>query len=44
MSSYPIPFPFAGQRILIYKNVPEDLRERVFAWRNAVQMSNIPVP
>ncbi|MGE5676760.1 MAG: MFS transporter, partial [Pseudomonadota bacterium] len=42
-ASIPIPFIIAGQRVLMYENVPQNLQGRVFAVRNAVQFSTIPV-
>lgn len=42
-ASVPIPFIIAGQRVLMYENVPKNLQGRVFAVRNAVQFSTIPV-
>lgn len=42
-ASTPIPFIMAGQRILLYHNVPSGMQGRVFAVRNAVQFSTIPI-
>lgn len=42
-ASLPIPFITAGQNMIIYNRVPEELQGRVFAVRNAVQFSAAPV-
>ncbi len=42
-ASFPIPFINAGQNVILYKNVPEEIQGRVFAVRNAIQYSTIPV-
>lgn len=42
-ASVPIPFIIAGQRVLMYENVPKNLQGRVFAVRNTIQFSTIPV-
>lgn len=42
-ASLPMPFIFAGQNLLLYERVPEPMQGRVFAVRNAVQYSTIPV-
>lgn len=41
-ASLPIPFIMAGQNLILYKKVPENIQGRVFALRNAVQFSTIP--
>ena len=42
-ASFPIPFINAGQNVILYKNVPEQIQGRVFAVRNAIQFSTIPL-
>ena len=42
-ASLPIPFINAGQMVILYRNVPEDMKGRIFAVRNAVQFSSIPL-
>ena len=42
-ASLPIPFITAGQRILLYENVPLRLQGSVFGVRNALQFGTIPV-
>lgn len=42
-ASLPIPFINAGQNLILYTNVPEDMQGRIFAVRNAIQFSTIPV-
>lgn len=42
-ASFPIPFINAGQNVILYKNIPETIQGRVFAVRNAIQFSAIPV-
>ena len=39
----PIPFINAGQNVILYKKVPDEIQGRVFAVRNAIQFSTIPV-
>ena len=43
MASLPIPFINAGQNMLLYSKVPDGLQGRIFAVRNAIQFSTIPV-
>lgn len=43
MASFPIAFINAGQNVILYKKVPEQMQGRVFAVRNAIQYSTIPV-
>lgn len=43
MASLPIPFVIAGQRLVLYEKVPEQIQGRVFAVRNAIQFSTIPL-
>ncbi len=42
-ASVPIPFVMAGQSLILYQIVPIKLQGRIFAIRNAVQYSTIPV-
>ncbi len=42
-ASLPIPFIMAGQNTILYQRVPKDMQGRVFAVRNAVQYSTIPI-
>ncbi len=42
-ASFPIAFINAGQNVILYKNVPQKMQGRVFAVRNAIQYSTIPV-
>ena len=42
-ASLPIPFINAGQNVVLYKKVPDEMQGRVFAVRNAIQFSTIPV-
>ena len=43
VSSFPIPWIQAGQSILFYGTVPRELQGRVFAARNALQQSSVPL-
>ena len=42
-ASLPIPFITAEQNIILYKKIPEKIQGRVFAVKNAVQYSTIPL-
>lgn len=42
-ASFPIPFINAGQNVILYRKVPDEIQGRVFSVRNAVQFSTIPV-
>lgn len=42
-ASLPIPFINAGQNVILYRKVPDEMQGRVFAVRNAIQFSTIPV-
>ena len=42
-ASLPIAFINAGQNVILYKRVPDKMQGRVFALRNAIQYSTIPV-
>ncbi len=41
-ASLPIPFINAGQNVILYQKVPEDIQGRVFSVRNAIQFATIP--
>lgn len=41
-ASLPIPFVMAGQRMVLYKEVPVDIQGRIFAVRSAFQFGTIP--
>lgn len=43
MASLPIPFINAGQNVILYCKVPDTMQGRVFAVRNAIQYSTIPI-
>lgn len=42
-ASLPIAFVNAGQMAVLYKQVPEEIQGRIFAVRNALQYSTIPI-
>ncbi|MDO4333685.1 MAG: MFS transporter [Eubacteriales bacterium] len=42
-ASLPIPFINAGQNVILYQNVPDEMQGRVFSARNAIQYGTIPV-
>lgn len=42
-ASLPIPFINAGQNVIFYSKVPDKMQGRVFAVRNAIQYSTIPI-
>lgn len=42
-ASLPIPFIMANQNAILYKKIPAAMQGRVFAVRNAIQFSTIPV-
>lgn len=42
-ASLPIPFINAGQMVILYQNIPEEIQGRIFAVRNAIQFSSIPL-
>lgn len=42
-ASMPIPFINAGQNVIFYKKIPQEIQGRVFAVRNALQFSTIPI-
>lgn len=42
-ASFPIPFIMAGQNVIMYEKVPEKMQGRIFAVRNAIQFSTIPL-
>jgi len=41
-ASFPIAFINAGQTVILYKNVPEQMQGRIFSVRNALQFGTIP--
>ncbi|MCM1252824.1 MAG: MFS transporter [Clostridium sp.] len=41
-ASLPIPFINAGQNVILYQKVPDEIQGRVFAVRSAIQYSTIP--
>lgn len=41
-ASLPIPYIMAGQRLAIYRKVPQEMYGRIFAVRNAIQYCTIP--
>lgn len=42
-ASFPIAFINAGQMVILYRCVPEEVQGRIFAVRNALQFSTIPL-
>lgn len=42
-ASFPIPFIMAAQNVIMYEKVPEKMQGRIFAARNAIQFSSIPL-
>ena len=42
-ASFPIAFINAGQMVILYQYVPEEVQGRIFAVRNALQFSTIPL-
>lgn len=42
-ASLPIPFINAGQNVILYQHVPQNMQGRVFSVRNAIQYATIPV-
>ncbi len=42
-ASLPIPFINAGQMVILYQNIPKEIQGRIFAVRNAIQFSSIPL-
>ncbi len=42
-ASLPIPFINAGQNVILYQTVPGNIQGRIFAVRNALQFSTIPL-
>lgn len=42
-ASIPIPFVMAAQRVILYEQVPVEKQGRIFAVRNAIQYSSIPI-
>lgn len=41
-ASFPIAFINAGQTVILYKNLPEQMQGRIFSVRNAIQFGTIP--
>lgn len=41
-ASLPIPFVMAGNNVLMFSRVPQDMQGRVFSVRNAVQFGTVP--
>ncbi len=41
-ASLPIPFIIAGNNVIMYNRVPEEMQGRVFAVRNAIQFGTVP--
>ena len=41
-ASLPIPFINAGQNVILYQHIPDEMRGRVFSARNALQFGTIP--
>lgn len=41
-ASLPMPFINAGQNVILYQKVPQEIQGRVFSVRNAVQFATIP--
>lgn len=42
MASLPIPFIDAGQNVILYRLIPEQIQGRIFSVRNAIQFGTIP--
>ncbi len=42
-ASLPIPFINAGQNVILYQKIPEEIQGRLFAVRNAIQFSTVPL-
>lgn len=42
-ASFPIPFIMAGNNVIMYSRVPQEMQGRVFAVRNAIQFGTVPV-
>lgn len=42
-ASLPIPFIMAGNNVIMYSRVPQEMQGRVFAVRNAIQFGTVPV-
>ena len=41
-ASLPIPFIMAGQNVILYRTIPQNMQGRIFAVRNAIQYWTIP--
>lgn len=42
-ASVPIPFINAGQSVILYQQVPQNIQGRIFAVKNALQFASIPI-
>ena len=42
-ASLPIPFIMAGQNVIMYNRIPQEMQGRVFAVRNTIQFCTIPI-
>ena len=42
IASLPIPFIMAGQNVILYRTIPQNMQGRIFAVRNAIQYWTIP--
>jgi MFS family permease len=42
-ASIPIPFVLAGQNMILYRTIPRQMQGRMFAVRNAIQFSTVPI-
>ena len=42
-ASLPVPFITAGSSVILYRYIPEEMQGRIFAVRNAIQFSTIPM-
>lgn len=42
-ASLPVPFIMAANNVIMYAKVPQEMQGRVFAVRNAIQYSTIPI-
>lgn len=42
-ASLPIPFITAGQNVILYDKVPDEMQGRIFAVRNAIQFGTVPI-
>lgn len=42
-ASFPIPFVSAGQRVILYRTIPQEIQGKVFSLKNAIVYSTIPI-